>query len=163
MNLAGRTGNSVRLTPTRYEFPDPRSGDADWDADWIVIDAAVVTTTGSWTFQGADLLAGECPAIAHWLDEASRSIVQPTDPDDDPSLTFLEPALAFSVASYDGQIATVRVHLSHGAAPPWQDIDDKLSTWTFFVELSVPKVDLAAAAQQWTNEIAAFPPRSKRR
>jgi hypothetical protein len=55
-----------------------------------------------------------------------------TEPEADPSLTFLEPSLAFSVAFYEDQGVRLRVHLSHLAAPPWQDIDDKLNSWAFF-------------------------------
>lgn len=83
-----------------------------------------------------------------------------TGPDDDPSLTFVEPSLAFSVASYGDQSIRLRVHLTHLAAPPWQVIDDKLNTWTYFVELDVDRSEIVRAAEDWSSETIAFPRRS---
>jgi hypothetical protein len=51
----------------------------------------------------------------------------------------------------------MRAHLSHEAAPPWLDIDDKLNMWAFFVELTVGTADLEAAAADWNRQAAAFP------
>jgi hypothetical protein len=153
VRLVGRNGNSLGLVPIRYEFPGDKSDD-----DWVVIDGRVTASLGSWEFHAA-LLTLECPFLGTWLAEAARSQVPPTEPDDDPSLTFLEPSLAFSVASYGEEVVTLRAHLSHQAAPPWQDIDDKLNTWTFFIELTVGNADLEAAVIDWDRESAAFPRR----
>ena len=49
-----------------------------------------------------------------------------------PDLTFLEPALAFSLAPSEDKLKHLRVHLTHGLSPPWLDIDEALNTWSFF-------------------------------
>ena len=87
--------------------------------------------------------------------------VPETEPDDRPSWTFLEPSLAFSVGSYENQGVRLRVHLSHLAAPPWQDFDERLNTWAFFVELDLDRSELVRAAAEWSNEADAFPRRSR--
>jgi hypothetical protein len=159
MQLRDRAGQSVCLTPIRYEFPDA-SPSSDWDADWLVIEGEVVSTGGEWSFQNAALSARECPSLGAWLIQVTEAGVPVTEPDDDPSLTFLEPSLAFSVGSYEDQGVRLRVHLSHLAAPPWQDIDDKLNTWAFFIELDLDRSELVRAAEEWSNEADAYPRRS---
>jgi hypothetical protein len=149
----------VRLTPIRYEFPDA-SPSSDWDADWVVIDGEVVSAGGKWRFQDSALSARESPGLRAWLTQVLEATVPVTEPDDNPSLTFVEPSLAFSVASYQDQGVKLRVHLSHLAAPPWHDFDQKLNTWAFFVELDLDRSELERAAQEWSNEADAFPRRS---
>jgi len=156
--LVGRNQQSVRRVRVRYEFPGATFGE---DADWIVIDGKSPQFR-DWTFQDAALLTADCPLIRKWLLHAADSQVPVTKPHEDPSLTFLEPSLAFSVASYGDQVVTLRVHLSHQAAPPWQDIYDKLNTWTLFVELPMGIGELQAAAADWNREAEAFPRRTSR-
>ena len=159
--LVDRSGQSVRLTPIKYEFGGPTSADTPFD-DWIVIEGEVVSGQGTWTFQDAALTAAECPVLGKWLMDAAHAEVPPTKSDDDPTLTFIEPSLAFSVASYGDHLVNLRVHLGYEAAPPWQDIDEKLSMWTFFVQLSVGIGDLEAAAVDWNREAENFPPRNRK-
>lgn len=156
--LLDQNGQSVRLTPVDYEFSDVN----EVTADWIVIDAEITSDNGDWRFRDASLLAVECVELGSWLSEAAESQVPTTGPDEDPALTFIEPSLGFSVASYGDRTVNLRVHLSHLAAPPWQDIDDKLNTWTFFVELLIGLNDVRSAASSWNREAAAFPPRTQR-
>jgi hypothetical protein len=95
--LLGRNSQSAALTPIRYEFSGATSGE---DSDWVVIDGQVATDQGHWKFQDVALLAGECPDLTRWLLRAAYSEVSPTEPSDDPTLTFLESSLALNVASY---------------------------------------------------------------
>jgi hypothetical protein len=113
---------------------------------------------GHGKFQDAALLAGERPDLSRWLLQAAYSEVSPTEPSDDPTLTFLEPSSAFSVASYGDKSVRMRAHLSFEAAPPWLDIADNLNMWAFFVELTVGTADLEVAAD-WNRQAAAFPRR----
>jgi hypothetical protein len=159
--LLDRSHQSVRLIPVKYEFGGPKSDGPT--EDWIVVEGEVVSEEGAWTFQGAALDAAECPMLGKWLMEAAHSKVLPTEPDDDPTLTFIEPALAFSVASYGNQVVRLRVHLGYEAAPPWQDIDERMSRWTFFVQLTVGIGDLEVAAADWNREAGVFPPRRRKR
>lgn len=160
--VVDRSGQSVRLTPIKYGFGGPKS-DVTPEDDWLVVEGEVVSAQGTWTFQDSALLAAECPLLGKWLLDATHAKVPPTGPDDDPTLTFLEPSLAFSVTSYGDHLVRLRVHLGYEAAPPWQDSDEKLSRWTFFVELAVDIGDLEAAAADWNREAEAFPPRTPKR
>jgi hypothetical protein len=157
VRLVGQNGQSVALTPTRYEFPGAVSGE---DADWVVVDGHAITHQGVWRFQDAALQASDGPIIGEWLLAAARSEVLPTRPDQDPALTFLEPALGFSVASYGDQMVTLRVHLTYEAAPPWLNIDERLDIRSFFVELDIGMADLETAAADWNREAIALPRRS---
>jgi hypothetical protein len=70
--------------------------------------------------------------------------------------------LAFSVAALIEDRVSLRVHLTHLAAPPWLDIEEKLNTWAFFVELPVGIGGMKAAVADWNREAKAFPPRTQR-
>jgi len=96
MQIRDRAGQSVHLTPVRYEFPDA-SPSSDWDADWLVIEGEVVSAGGTRSFQDSPPSARECPGLGAWLTQVTEAGVPETEPDDRPSWTFLEPSLAFSV------------------------------------------------------------------
>ena len=162
MILLGQNGQSVRLTPVKYEFGGPKS-DVTAADDWIVVEGEVGSEQGAWTFQDAALTAEECPMLGKWLMDIALAKVPSTEPDDDPTLTFIEPSFAFSVASYSDQAVGLRVHLGYGAAPPWQDIEEKTSMWTFFVQLTMVISNLETVAAEWTRETEAFPPRTRKR
>lgn len=148
MNLVGHHARSVRLEPVAYEFP----GNAE--EDWIVVDGDAVIDEQRWDFNGAVLVAGDLEKVGTWLDDVAARRIQPTGVDDDPALIFIEPSLAFSVSSYDDVAIGIRVHLTHWFAPPWLDPDERLSTFTYFVELSMTAIDIGTAAAEWRAESA---------
>lgn len=150
MKLVGSHARSVRLDPVAYEFP----GQAHMD--WIVVDGEAVIDEHRWGFRGAALGVRDLEPVDKWLRGVAAKLVLPTGFDDDPSLTFIEPSLAFSVSSYGGETIGVRVHLTHEFAPPWFDIDEKLSTYTYFVELRMTAVEIEAAASEWEAECAVL-------
>jgi hypothetical protein len=150
----------VRLTPIGYEFSTTPSR---WETDWIVIQGDIVAPEGSWTFQHGALVVRKCHLLLEpWLRDALHAEVSVSGPGEKPTLTFLDPCLGFSVASYGKQTLKLRVHLRHQAAPPWHDRDDDLDAWAFFVELVIGVSDLERAAQEWNRESGAFPSRSLR-
>jgi hypothetical protein len=150
VKLVGAHAQTVRLDPVAYEF----RGNAQMD--WIVIDGEAVSDEHRWGFRGAALGVADLESVDRWLNRAAAKLVLPTGIDDDPSLTFIEPSLGFSVSSYDSETIGVRVHLTHEFAPPWFDIDEKLSTYTHFVELRVTVINIEAAASEWGSECAAL-------
>jgi hypothetical protein len=150
MELVGSHARSVRLDPVAYEFP----GNAQMD--WIVVDGEAVIDEHHWGFRGATLGTTDLELVDSWLNNVAAKLVLPTGIDDDPSLIFIEPSLAFSVSSYGTETIGVRVHLTHEFAPPWFDIDEKLSTYTYFVELRMTAADIVAAASAWGTECAAL-------
>lgn len=156
MNLSSPDGTFVALRPAAYEFPV-----AD-ECDWLVIEVSATTTAGTWSSRD-DLMTPEAPGIGEWLRAVAAGSVPTSVPDADgditPDLTFLEPALAFSLAPSDDKLEHLRVHLTHGLAPPWLDIDDTLNTWAYFVEVAMTKPDILAAASAWQTEMTFFPER----
>ena len=140
------------------ELADVTAGVAD---DWIIIEGDMATSQGDWTFRDSSLLAVEWLKLGEWLTDVAVFKVRATGPDEDPTLTFQEPSLAFSVATWAGHAVNLRVHLTHLAAPPWQDIEDKLNTWAFFVELAVRVEDLNIAVADLNRAAKAFPPRTR--
>ena len=124
--------------------------------DWIVVDGEAIMDQQHWGFRGAALARADLEHVETWLNDVAAKRVPPTGIDDDPSLIFIEPSLAFSVSFYSAEAIGVRVHLTHDFAPPWLDIDEKLSTFTYFVELTMIAVDIVSAASEWRAESALF-------
>lgn len=150
MKLVESQARFVRLEPVAYEFP----GNAE--ADWIVVDGDASEDERCWDFNGAVLVEADLEPLSEWLIDVAAGRVLPTGIDDDPSLTFIEPSLAFSLSFCDTDLIGLRIHLTHWFSPPWLDPDEVLSTYTYFVELSMAPVDIEAAASQWRSESAAL-------
>jgi hypothetical protein len=153
-------GTAVALEPAHYQFGAKVHG---WDANWVVIAGAVTTPEGSWSFREGSLTTYEAPGVSAWLRSVASKAVETVVPDDmgflTPSLTFTEPDLAFSVAEYTNDSVDLRVHLSHGAAPPWLDIDERLNMWQPFVAVRLSQGELFEAATTWDREWSSFPER----
>ena len=123
--------------------------------NWIVVVGDATDGDRQWDFRGAVLASADLDRIADWLDEVSAGQVDATGVDDEPTLTFTEPSLALSVASYVAGLVNLRIHLTHWFAPPWLDIDEVTSTYTFFVELALGVDEVSRAASEWRVQSAA--------
>jgi hypothetical protein len=75
---------------------------------------------------------------------------------DEDTLMFTEPNLAFSLDGRDEDIATMRVHLSLKAGPPWLS-SSQIDTFGFYLEIHAAAADLARAAAEWDGEPRPFP------
>ncbi len=165
MKLVSVDGASVDLRPLRYEFPGiAGAGHGDWDANWLVVGGEVRLADGrAWSFSEPCLTTWEARALGSWLRGVVTGKVRPTafdggDGDGEESLeTFTEPNIALSLAARSDDAAVVRVHLSLESRPPW--LADGFDIFGFFVSLDVPLHALAAAADEWDRELAAFPVR----
>jgi hypothetical protein len=108
-------------------------------------------------------MTAEATGIDEWLRAVAAGSVPTSVADADgditPDLTFLEAALGFSLAPSDDRLEHLRVHLTHGLAPPWLDLDDALNTWSYFVELPMTKPGILAAASARQTEMMSFPER----
>jgi hypothetical protein len=146
MRMSSGDGPSVELRPLRYQFgrsADPR----DWDANW---------------FSDPCLTTWEARELGSWLRGVRSGEVEPTTfggEDEDPSLVFTEPNIAFSLARRDAGSAALRVHLSLESAPPWERGPGGPDLFDFFVEVDLTPAALAAAQSDWGRELAAFPVR----
>lgn len=158
MRLAG-DGTVVDLEPVSYQFPGT-SRDRH-DANWLIVAGHVETSGRSWNFRDACLLTWEAAEVSGWLRGVAHGSVKPTKAEDEdhPSLIFLEPDLAFSLAERDERTARLRVHLSLEAGPPWLSAEERGNIWQFFVQVPVSVGLLDEIADRWDREMAQFPGR----
>ena len=155
MNLEGRDGQRVSLTPVGYEFPIETSD--VWISSCLLIEGQAVASDGQWTFRGGVMTTWEGQGLGQWLLDAARGRLPVTGDEYDTTLTFTEPSLALSIASQGDDGVHLRVHLTHVCAPPWLDIDDQMNTYSYSVKLAIAPLDLETATATWMRELAAFP------
>jgi hypothetical protein len=152
-------GESVSLAVVSYQFPGETS--EYWDSNWLIIAGAIRAGHRRWKFRDACLTAFEAPGISAWLRSAAANEIEPSTLDPEvgwsPSLVFVEPTLAFSVAPVDGLV--IRVHFSLESAPPEFTFEQRVDIWQFFVDLPVSSAALLSAADEWENELRSFPVR----
>ncbi|MFB9238429.1 hypothetical protein ACFFWC_23345 [Plantactinospora siamensis] len=103
----------------------------------------------------------EAREIASWLKDAGAGRVNPR-PDQDgepaPSLSFLEPALGFSVTGYAEDEVELRVFFTAEAAPPWLREADPHGA-RHIVAIRVRCDQVLAAAETWRRELDDLPAR----
>ncbi|MGW2540540.1 WapI family immunity protein [Kitasatospora sp. NPDC001574] len=151
---------SVGLRPVGYQF-SATSGDS-YDDNWLIIGGRVTAPDGRWSFSDPVLLTDEGRRLSRWLRAAAGGRVAVARPDRvggwSPSLTFIEPVLAFSLAGRTDGAVRVRVHLSLEASPPWRpDTEGDLAPYE--VEIELTEAELLRAADEWDRELLAFPAR----
>jgi len=162
MRLESTDGALVELRPIGYRFPDAPASDegTDWDANWLVIAGDVRTGDGrSWSFADACLTTWEAGAVAGWLRDVVGGGVRATPGrrGHDEVKVFVEPNLALSLAGQDAGAAAIRFHFALEAGPPW--LADDVSRFDYVVTVTAPLADVAAAADAWERELAAYPVR----
>ncbi|MGW7379134.1 WapI family immunity protein [Streptomyces sp. NPDC054794] len=160
MLLSDQT-TSIALRPVGYQFPAAPGN--RYDDNWLVIEGAVTTPEGNWSFTDPCLLTHEARAVATWLRAVAAGTMAVTEPDDEgwlsPDTWFVEPVLAFSLADQRDDGTVIRVHLSMEAAPPWLRGEDRPGIYQFTVELRVDTTALLQAVEQWDLALASFPSR----
>lgn len=160
MLIEERDGAAVRLRPQRWQFP-PDAG--AWDDRWLIIGGTVDLRDRAWSFTDPCLLIEEARELIIWLRNAAEGRIAPsrTEPGEeaDQSLSFMEPALGFSIAAHRDNELVLRVHFAAEAAPPWLRVEDPDSA-QYVVELRVRPDELVAAATAWSRELDALPSRS---
>ena len=159
MHLAGAGGVAVTLTVLRWQFP-PDAGEGD-DA-WLIIGGHVDSGDEQWSFVDPCLEIGEARELARWLRASGEGRVKPDaeygDHESEPALSFLEPALGFSVCGQDAEEVAVRVYLTAEAAPPWlREHDPHRARRILSVRLR--RDQLLVAAEDWDRELNALPAR----
>lgn len=156
MEVRATNGESVSLTVISYQFPNETS--EYWDSNWLIIAGTIRAGNRRWIFRDACLTASEAPGISAWLRSVAADEIEPSTLDPElgwsPSLTFLEPNLAFSVAPADRLV--VRVHFSLESAPPEFTFEQRVDIWQFLVDLPITSAALISAADEWDNELRAF-------
>jgi len=152
----------VRLEPLAYQTAEA-NGDP-YDDNWLVIDGAARSDDEQWTFREPCLLVGEARALGDWLRSVAESTAatMATDVDGNlaPTTEHLEPNLGFGVVGFENDRVTLRVFLwlESGPASVRDSIDDSELEW--FMDLTVTRDDLRAAAADWTTQLQRFPVRT---
>ena len=153
MKLSGADGVSVALWPVRMEF----AGE-----DWLVVGGDVHLADGrGWAFELACLTVSEARSMGNWLRAVGEGSVQPSpfrDDSFDGLEWYTEPNLGLSLAAFTEGEATLRVHFSIDALPPWH-VDDH-HFYSYFELVRIALVDLTAAADQWDREVEVIAPSS---
>ena len=102
---------------------------------------------------------GTARALSAWLRGVSSGHVPVVGwtGDEEVLKAFIEPNLAFSLASREAGNLRLRVHLSLESLPPW--LRGQVDLYEYFIELDVTLADLAAAIASWDAKLAEFPQR----
>lgn len=159
MRLVSTDGAELEIVPSRYEYAGTAVDqfDLDWDANWLVIRGRVRAPDGStYGFLDPCLTTWEAHELAQWLETVASGTAKAGESHNEPALTFTEPNLGFGLGPASGDLVTVRAHFSLESAPPdhrWAE------EYGYSISLTMTTSDLANAASQWRNEIAAFPVR----
>jgi hypothetical protein len=113
-----------------------------------------------WSFSDPCLEMGEARELARWLRDAGKGRIKP-DPDHgdhepEPALSFLEPALGFSVCGQNEEEVAIRVFFTAEAAPPsLREHDPHRARQILSVRLR--RDQLLVAAEDWSRELNALP------
>lgn len=163
MHLVGRAGVAIHLEPLHWQYPPSRGRNSDsWDDKWLVIAGQADLAGELWSFVDPCLLMEEARELTTWLRAAAEGRIEPdnlpSDEDQAPSLSFLEPALGFSVAARSGDEFGIRVHFAAEAAPSRLCIDEPHLARRS-VNLQIPSGQLLAAADDWNQALDALPAR----
>lgn len=154
MKLSGTDGMTVVLRPVRMQFPGE---------DWLVVAGDVRLADGRvWAFEQACLTVSEARSMGEWLRSVGEGSVQPAPfrADSFDGLEWCtEPNLGLSLAGLTEGEATVRVHFSLEALPPWR-VDDDDDFYSYFELVRMSLVDLLAAADQWDRDVDVIAPSS---
>jgi hypothetical protein len=152
--------NKIELQPVRYQFPAVQTGS---DGNWLIIDGAVTTPEGHWSFADPCLLTDEAREVGAWLRGMAEGTVAVTGPDREgllsPDTSFTEPVLAFSLADRSERDAVIRVHLSLEALPPWRQGANRPDIYQYVVQVRMHSSALLRAADEWDLALASFPTR----
>ena len=161
MILQSTDGSFVTLEPVGYQFPDaaPSSGDPTDDANWLLIRVIIARADGrTHEFTEPCLLVVEARRLATWLEAVAAGDEVPSEDWTEESLGgFVEPVLAFSLASWSPLLSTVRLHLSLEGRPPWLPDDGEMFTASEILEIE--NSALRRAAAEWLSELRPYPER----
>ena len=151
MRLVSAEGHSLELRVLGYLYP--REARAEYDSNWLNIEARVAHPRGNWSFQDPCLLTYEVAHLADWLEAVAcgRST--------DAEASFTEPNLRFEhVPSLANGL---RVYFELESRPPWASsrVVDEADC---FIEFPVSELDLRRAAASLREQTKRYPKRAQR-
>lgn len=158
--LSSAADRSLRLYPVRYEFPAMMEDTAD--ANWLVMQLAVVAEAGPWEIEGAFLLTFEAEGLATWLRDVAAGTQR--------ALTWggtLEDMLRCDAYVYaDGLELCVLFDAAY-FYEPWAEWEARRVAWRaqgwdrwIPATYRVTAVELAHFAESLAEQLRAFPTRA---
>ena len=149
----------LTLEPLTYQFAEVR-GDS-FDDNWLVIKGKARSDVERWTFQNPCLLVGEAHTLGTWLRSVADGEASTMAPDDEghlwPTTNHIEPNVGFGLVSEGHNVVTIRAFLWLESGPP--SVAALSSQMAWFMDLTMTRDSLRAAAAEWTGELAKFPQR----
>jgi hypothetical protein len=153
MHLTDASSTTLSLTISGYQFPAMET--EPHDSNWLNVVGTVEHPRGPWSFHDPCLLTYELEWLCDWLERVAADPVAEHPPE-----YFTEPNLEFHVIR-SGGAASLRVHLSHEASPPWiQDRADRLDGVD--LDFPLPENDVRAAAKSLRACLSKYPQRAQR-
>jgi hypothetical protein len=151
MKLASQDGQIFEMRILGYEFPHLET--KDYASNWLVIAGEVTHPKGAWHFSAPCLLTNEAERLASWMDSLAegkplRSLC-----------SFVEPNLEFR-AVLGVQRPVLGVYFRLEARPKWAPTG--AGNQDLWVEFLLDELDLRTIAQQWREELSAYPQRAPR-
>jgi hypothetical protein len=140
-------GTRFELTLSGYQFPD--LVDEKHDANWLIVTMQVEVPEGTYTASSPCLLTWEVAWLAMWLDTVAETLPHA------PEWEGLEPKLRFQHLSSHGESVTLRIRARGRLAPLWTPRRAGL-----VVDLTIPRVQVKAAAASLRAQLQLFPPRA---
>lgn len=148
--ITSSLGDFVELRVDGYQYgKSPSAPVGGWDENWLMIAGRIRRGPESWVFREPCLTTWEAQDLLRWLRRAVDANPEPVD--------FTEPHLSFEATSHGGSHTTV-VTFRGEAAPPSTSDEDRWDVGCGLT-LDLREDSLAAAADAWEREIAAYPPR----
>lgn len=161
MQLESVDGTRFEFTPIAYQFPALRRRDArawEFDANWLVVRGKLDLPDGrSHAFEDPCLLVGEALGLSAWLDVVAISAFR-GDLEDGYDYAPMEPCLYFRYEGTSGRLVAIRLYLSAEAESPFVVAGRSGNQQNYTLMKLAPEA-LQAAADEWRQELSAFPPR----
>jgi hypothetical protein len=165
VHLQNSTGDSLTLHLDGYQFAD--AADLRKRHSWHLPRGTARCQYGEWSFRWQALTCDESPLIsgwlrrvADWLDTApGQDRMDPREQykDGPPDLGFMEPNIRFRVEGELDRTAVVRIDLDLEFRPPWHLPPGRYVGDEYSLRLRLTAGHLRAAADEWDQEVAAFP------
>jgi hypothetical protein len=157
MRLIDDAGYGIDIRVTGYQFPD--AVDPRKLHSWHMVEGTASCDDGSWAFRFPALTCDESPRLSRWLRDVLRADVVADGgvaPPRRPVLKFAEPNLSLAVTRHHVGWVDLVVGLDLEFSPPWRR--QREAGDPFLVRCRPTHRQIMQAADEWDEEIAAYPP-----
>lgn len=151
MLITSSAGDFIELRIGAYQYSKSQAApDGGWDENWLHVSGRVKRGNESWAFREPCLTTWDAQNLLAWLRRIHSSTAE--------SIDFTEPNLSFDAHPTGGDEVTIVITFKGESAPPSIADEDRWSVGCAMT-FRVSEGSLAAAADSWERELAAFPVR----